>query len=155
MSNYYFYVVEIELPLVGGTCTIDGNLGYGTPLTCDDQAPNFNTYNYSYKFTDSNLPIGGEVYKVVKSVSETTPQLKAGNGVGSRATATINFSDFIGDPNINRLPSGLLDPIYKQGVATRKECAPANFAREPDHLGEPSRADFLVRHPHEKCGGLA
>ena len=116
MSNFYFYVVEIELPLVGGTCTIDGNLGYGTPLTCDDQAPNFNTYNYSYKFTDSNLPIGGEIYKAVKSVSETTPQLKAGNGVGSRATATINFSDFIGDPNIDRLPSGLLDPIYKQGT---------------------------------------
>lgn len=116
MSNYYFYVVEIELPLVGGTCTIDGNLGYGTPLTCDDQAPNFNTYNYSYKFTDSNLPIGGEVYKAVKSVSETTPQLKAGNGVGSRATATINFSDFIGDPNIDRLANGLLDPVYKQGT---------------------------------------
>lgn len=116
MSNYHFYVVEIELPLVGGTCTIDGNLGYGTPLTCDDQAPNFNTYNYSYKFTDTNLPIGGEVYKAVKSISETTPQLKAGNGVGSRATATINFSDFIGDPNISNLLNGVDDPVYKQGT---------------------------------------
>ena len=116
MSNYHFYVVEIELPLVGGTCTIDGNLGYGTPLTCDDQAPNFNTYNYSYKFTDTNLPIGGEVYKAVKSVTETTPQLKAGNGVGSRATATINFSDFIGDPNINNLLNGVDDPVYSQGT---------------------------------------
>lgn len=39
------------------------------------------------------------VYKCITAVNETTPKLKAGNGVASRATATIQLEDFVGDPN--------------------------------------------------------
>jgi hypothetical protein len=36
----------------------------------------------------------------VNKVSETTPMLKAGNGVASRAKCTVSFRNFPGDPNL-------------------------------------------------------
>lgn len=101
MSLYHYYVVELDLPEVTGTCTINGNPGFATPLTCTDQ----NTYSTAiktHKFTDTNLILSeSDVYKCVTKVSETTPKLKAGNGVASRATCSITLNDFIGDPNLS------------------------------------------------------
>lgn len=112
--NYHYYVVELSMPVITGTCTINGNGGYGTPLTCDQQTP---VANQVYKFTDTSLVLEeSDIFKCVKSVSETTPKLKAGNGVASRATATIQFDDFIGDPNLTS-PALIANPaIEKQGT---------------------------------------
>lgn len=115
--NYHYYIVELTLPLVNGACTIDGNAGYGTPLTCVDQADTYTTTDYTYKFSDSNLVLDESgIFRCIKSVSETTPKLKAGNGVASRATATIQLVDFIGDPNLTS-PALVANPgISKQGT---------------------------------------
>ena len=98
-DNYHYYIVELYLPVITSACTINGNAGYGTPLTCTDETGITVTQIRRYEFTDTNLVLAGDIYKNVKSVNETTPKLKAGNGVASRATASITFSDFIGDPN--------------------------------------------------------
>lgn len=94
-----YSIVELDLPEVSGTCTINGNPGYGTPLTCTDQSSPTTTTK-THKFTDAALVIPSSgVYKCIDSISETTPKLKAGNGVASRATCNIALSDFIADPN--------------------------------------------------------
>lgn len=98
--NYHYYIIELTLPVITGACTINGNPGYGTPLTCVDQSETYTPVDYIYKFSDANLILDESgIFRCVKSVSETTPKLKAGNGVASRATATIQLADFIGDPN--------------------------------------------------------
>jgi len=98
-ENYHFSVVEITLKNVLGPCTNNGNAGYGTPLTCLDQTDP-TTIDFSYKFTDTALVLSeNNVYKCVTSINETTPILKAGAGVGSRATLAVTFDDFVGDPN--------------------------------------------------------
>ena len=35
-SQQHFEVLEIDLPVITGACTIGGASGYGTPLTCDE-----------------------------------------------------------------------------------------------------------------------
>lgn len=96
-NQYHFTVVEIDLPVVEGACTISGNPGYGTPLSCDEASNATRTY----KFVTSNAPIlpESEIYRVIKSVSETPTQLKSGKGLSSRGTADITLIDFTGDPN--------------------------------------------------------
>jgi hypothetical protein len=100
VSVYHYYVVELDLPEVVGTCTINGNPGFSTPLTCADQA-SFSTVTKTHKFTDTALVLSESgIHKCIAKVSETTPKLKAGNGVASRATCSITINDFIGDPNL-------------------------------------------------------
>lgn len=100
MSIYHYYVAEIDLPEVVGACTINGNPGFSTPLTCSDQAT-YSTAIKTHKFTDTNLILAeSDIYKCIERVAETTPRLKAGNGVASRATCSITFRDFAGDPNL-------------------------------------------------------
>lgn len=112
--NYHYYVVELSMPVITGTCTINGNGGYGTPLTCDQQTP---VANQVYKFTDTSLVLEeSDIFKCVKSVSETTPKLKAGNGVASRATATIQLEDFVGDPNPDSPAVLANQAILRQGT---------------------------------------
>ncbi len=95
----HYSIVELDLPEVSGTCTINGNPGFGTPLTCPDQSsPTTNIK--TYQFTNANIILSTSgIFKCVENVAETPPKLKAGNGVASRATCTITLSDFIGDPN--------------------------------------------------------
>ena len=101
MSLFHYYVVELDLPEVSGTCTINGNPGFSTPLSCTDQnSPTIVTK--THKFTDTNLILPeSDVYKCISKVSETPPQLKSGNGVASRATCNITLRDFTGDPNLS------------------------------------------------------
>lgn len=100
MSAIHYYTVEIDLPEVVGTCTINGNPGFSTPLTCTDQN-NPTTTIKTHKFTDTGLVLSeSDIHKCVSRVSETTPKLKAGNGVASRATCSVSFTDFIADPNM-------------------------------------------------------
>ena len=44
-SQEHFEVLEIDLTVIDGVCTIGGALGYGTPLSCDQQTSSqqFNT----------------------------------------------------------------------------------------------------------------
>lgn len=95
----HYSIVELDLPEVTGACTINGNPGYGTPLTCSDQSSP-STTTVTHKFTNAVLvlPESG-IHKCVDRISETPPILKAGNGVASRANCSITFTDFIGDPN--------------------------------------------------------
>lgn len=95
----HYFIVELDLPVVTGTCTLNGNPGFGTPLTCPDQSsPTTNIK--TYQFTNANIILSTSgIFKCVENVAETPPKLKAGNGVASRATCTVTLSDFIGDPN--------------------------------------------------------
>ena len=101
-----YHIVTITLKEVLSTCTINGQPGYGTVLGCSDQEQDIadgtaSVVDKDYKFTDYNGAIfESPVWKCVKSVSETTPTLKGGNGLASRATASIVFRDFQNqDPN--------------------------------------------------------
>ena len=96
-SQRHFTIVEIDLPVVEGTCTVSGLPGYGTPLSCD-QASNATR---TYKFTNGDAPQLPEsgIFRCITSISESPAELKSGKGLGSRGTASITFSDFIGDPN--------------------------------------------------------
>lgn len=99
MSLHHFYTVEIDLPEVVGACTIGGQGGFSTPLTCTDQT-SFSTAIKTHKFTDTGLILSeSNIHKCISKVGETTPKLKAGNGVASRASCNITFIDFVGDPN--------------------------------------------------------
>lgn len=103
MSLYHYYIVELDLLEVSGACTNNGNPGFSTTLTCADQNPGFSTVVKTHKFTDTGLTLfESGVHKCIeyRGVRETTPKLKAGNGVASRATCSISFSDFDGDPNL-------------------------------------------------------
>jgi hypothetical protein len=102
MSLYHYYIVELDLLEVVGACTNNGNPGFSTTLTCADQS-SFSTTVKTHKFTDTGLTLfESGVHKCIQNrgVKETTPKLKAGNGVASRATCSISFTDFAGDPNL-------------------------------------------------------
>ena len=34
-NQQHFEVLEVDLPVITGACTIGSSQGYGTPLTCD------------------------------------------------------------------------------------------------------------------------
>jgi hypothetical protein len=100
MSLFHYYVVELDLLEVIGACTNNGNPGFSTTLTCNDQS-SYSTSVKTHKFTDTGLILAeSDIHKCVNKVSETTPKLKAGNGVASRAKCTVNFRNFVGDPNL-------------------------------------------------------
>ena len=95
-NQEHFTIIEIDLPVVNGTCTISGDPGYGTPLSCDQPSNAVRTY----KFTDYGgvLPESG-IYKCIRSIREKSTSLKVGTGLAERGTITVSFGDFIGDPN--------------------------------------------------------
>ncbi len=100
MSLYHYYVVELDLLEVVGSCTNNGNPGFSTTLTCNDQS-SYSTSVKTHKFTDTGLILAeSDIHKCVNKVSETTPKLKAGNGVASRAKCTVNFRNFVGDQTL-------------------------------------------------------
>lgn len=96
-NQEHFEVIEIDLPVITGACTIGGSPGFGTPLSCDQ------TYTgeiKTYKFTNQNAPIVPGALRYIKSISETTAEIKPGTGLGSRGKLTVTFDDALGDPNI-------------------------------------------------------
>jgi hypothetical protein len=112
-----YFIVKITLPVVTGACTINGSPGYKTPLSCSDQAGSLVTTDKVYKFTDFDGVLQeSEVYKRIESISETTPELKGGLGVASRASATIIFKDFLDDPNPDAVPIVNNPSLRRQGT---------------------------------------
>ena len=97
----HFEVLEIDLPVITGACTVGGVSGFGTPLTCDQAW----TGEYkTYKFTNENCPVvlPGSPWRVIKSISETATELKPGDGLSSRGSLKIVFTDDEKqDPNVD------------------------------------------------------
>ena len=57
----HFTIIEIDLPVVEGACTISGEPGFGTPLSCDQPSDAVKTY----KFAEVDSPIlpGSGIYR--------------------------------------------------------------------------------------------
>lgn len=113
----HFEVLEIDLPVITGACTIGSSDGYGTPLTCDQLwADEYKTYY----FTNENAPtlksINGEpIYRSIIAIKETATELKPGKGLSARGSLTITLSDFTSqDPNASS--PGVNDQVKKQGT---------------------------------------
>lgn len=111
-NQTHFTIVEIDLPVVEGTCTLAGGLGFGTPLSCDQAANATKTYkftNYAGVLPESNI------YKCIDSITESTAKLQSGRGLASRGTLSINLIDFTGiDPNPNT--AGVTDDVINSGT---------------------------------------
>ena len=113
----HFEVLEIDLPVITGACTVGSSSGYGTPLTCDQLW----TGEYkTYYFTNENAPIlksinGEPIYRSIISIKETATELKPGNGLSARGSLTVTLSDFKGqDPNITA--PGVDEQVKNQGT---------------------------------------
>lgn len=103
---------QLEIDVV--TVTND-TAGYGTPLTAvaTGKVYGTKTLKFGLKSIDDFEP-GYE--NVLENFNIQTPLLKAGLGVAGRATATFEFIDFIGDPDLDS-PALTNDPsIEKNGT---------------------------------------
>lgn len=106
MTEHYF-IVKLTVPTV--------DFGFGSPRPfAGGTIPPVTDKTYSFTDTALILPIS-DVFKCVLSVSQTTPKLKAGLGVASRASFSVQFTDIIDDPNTDS-PNLVADPtLAKQG----------------------------------------
>jgi hypothetical protein len=112
-SQEHFEVLEIDLPVITGTCTLGASNGFGTPLTCDQAW----TGEYkTYKFTNQNAPIlpASNIYRVITKVKENPTELKPGNGLSARGSMSITLTDFLGDPN--QETTGVTADVIGQGT---------------------------------------
>lgn len=116
-NQHHFEVLEIDLPVITGACTIGAAQGTGTPLTCDQ--PWTSEYK-TYYFTNENAPIlpsinGEPIHRLIKSIKETTTELKPGDGLSSRASLTVVLGAGKGqDPNVGA--PGVTPEVRKQGT---------------------------------------
>ena len=101
----HYEIVRIELPYVDGVCTLNGVPGFNTALTCEQPANS--TKVYSFASQGAPMIAEGEIYSVISGISETPAKIQPERGLASRGTISINFVDFIGDPN--RESQGFLD----------------------------------------------
>lgn len=122
-NQQHFEVLEIDLPVITGACTIGELEGTGTPLTCDQKwaiADGGLSEYKTYYFTNENAPIlpsinGEPIWRCIKSISETATELKPGDGLSSRSSLSIVFNDFDKqDPNANA--PGVTDIVKNQGT---------------------------------------
>ena len=110
-NQQHFTIIEIDLPVVNGTCTLGGSDGFGTPLSCEQSSNG----TFTHRFTISSapqLPVSG-IWRCVKSITETPTELKSGEGLAARGSLSIKFNDFIGDPN--PLAPGVTDEVREAG----------------------------------------
>tara|TARA_R110000868_G_scaffold203244_1_gene451076 strand:- start:1694 stop:4078 length:2385 start_codon:yes stop_codon:yes gene_type:complete len=130
--QHHFEVLEIDLPVINGTCTIGSSNGFGTPLTCD-QPWVAGTYK-TYKFTNCNAPVlAGEYWRCISAISENVTELKPSKGLSSRGSLAITFQDFTKqDPNPTA--SGVTDAVKLQGTFFGKLAARQIFENKPVRL---------------------
>lgn len=112
-NQQHFEVLEIDLPVITGACTLGVSNGFGTPLTCDQA---WSSEYKTYKFTNQNAPILPEsnVYRVMSGIRENTTTLKPGSGLSARGSLSITLIDFIGDPNTGA--PGVTSEVTAQGT---------------------------------------
>ncbi len=110
----HFEVLEVTLPVITGTCTIDGQPGFGTPLYCDEA---WSGEYKTYKFTNTNAPTLPEsnIYRCITNISETTTELKPAQGLSSRGSLRITFDDF-NDIDPNQGAPGVTSDVISQGT---------------------------------------
>ena len=106
------YLVELNVP----TVTNDTG-GYQTPLTAVT-GNDFPTYGEKVlKFTDS---MGGDsltgYYKCISNISINLPKFNPFAGVAGRATLSISFVDFVGDPDPDSPAVQAESGILKRGT---------------------------------------
>lgn len=127
-SQQHFTIVEIDLPVVEGECTISGAGGFGTPKTCDQSTTGIKTY----KFTQVDAPLLPEsgILRIIKSINETPAELQPGKGLASRGTASITMVDVLGDPNPFApavIANGEGTGLYLAKLAARNEVSGKNI----------------------------
>ena len=127
-SQQHFTIVEIDLPVVEGECTISGEGGFGTPKTCDQSTTGMKTY----KFTQVDAPLLPEsgILRIIKSINETPAELQPGKGLASRGTASITMVDVLGDPNPFApavITNGEGTGLYLAKLAARNEVSGKNI----------------------------
>ena len=112
-SQQHFEVLEIDLPVITGVCTIGGASGYGTPRTCDQA---WSGEYKTYKFTNKNAPlVKGSPFRCIKSIGETATAIMPGQGLAGRGSLNITFDDFTGqDPNPDA--PAVMNTVKKQGT---------------------------------------
>jgi len=116
-NQQHFEILEWDLPVITGACTLGASQGTGTPRTCDQ--PWAGEYK-TYYFTNENAPIlpsinGEPIYRLIKSIKETATELKPGDGLSSRSSLSIVLSDIKSqDPNVGA--PGVTDTVKKQGT---------------------------------------
>jgi hypothetical protein len=112
----HFEVLEIDLPIISGTCTIGTEQGTGTPLTCDQKwaiADGGQSEYKTYYFTNENAPLlpsinGEPIWRCIKSINETATELKPGEGLSGRSSLSVVLADFTNqDPNADNIPTGV------------------------------------------------
>lgn len=113
----HFEVLEIDLPVITGACTIGSSQGFGTPLFCDQAWTN--EYK-TYYFTNENAPIlpsvnGEPIYRCITDIRMNSAELKPGDGLASRSSLSVTMSDFNKqDPNITA--PGVTTAVKNQGT---------------------------------------
>lgn len=113
-SQTHFEIIRVTVPSVTGACTIGSSAGFGTPLTCDQVTNDETIYSFASEY--SPLIPENNVFKCIKSISETPTKLESGKGLSSRGTMSLLLKDFDGDPNKDS-PAVLADSsIIKQGT---------------------------------------
>lgn len=134
----HFTVIEIDLPVVEGECTISGEPGYGTPLSCDQPSDAIKTY----KFTQTDAPLMPEsgILRVVDRISENPAKLQSGRGLASRGTGSVTFINPKGDPN--PFAPAVTEQVKSQGtffgklksrnILENKDCRIKNYRVEAD-----------------------
>ena len=112
-TQEHFEVLEIDLPVITGACTVGGTDGYGTPLTCDQA---WSSEYKTYKFTNQNAPLLSEpvIYRAISNINENPTEVKPGNGLSARGSLSVTFNDFIADPNVGA--PGVTDTVISQGT---------------------------------------
>jgi hypothetical protein len=139
LKQTHFTVIEIDLPSVTGVCTIAGDPGFGTPLSCDQPSDGITTY----KFTQDSAPLLPEsgIFRMIKSISETPAKLNSGRGLSSRGTGSISMFDMLGkDPNPSapavtaeiKAQGGYIAKLISRNELTNKPLRIKNYRIEVD-----------------------
>ena len=111
-SQEHFTIIELDVPIVEGECTLGGLGGYGTPLTCEQPSNAVKTYRFTSK--SSPLLNQSDIFRCVESITESPTELQSGRGLASRGSLSIRFNDFIGDPN--PLAPAVTQQVSNQGT---------------------------------------
>ena len=133
----HFTVVELDLPVVEGECTISGEPGFGTPASCDQ--PSNATRTYKFCTIEAPLLPESDIWRCVTNLSETPTKLTG--SLASRGTASITFVDFEGkDPNKDApavtqeviQQGSFLAKLNSRNELTNKEVRIKNYRLESD-----------------------
>jgi len=110
----HFEVLEVDLPVITGTCTLADGDGYGTPISCDQE---WSGEYQTYKFTNLDAPILPEsnIYRCISRITENSTKIQAGKGLAVKGSLTVILHDFTGvDPN--DYADGVTNTVRNQGT---------------------------------------